>query len=148
MRDLESNRCFDEVANRIHNLIQRADSAAYSIDSSLKATIKQGRASHERVALRLRDADIRRQLIAERGALSLLRARLETSTRAKIATEGERFSIAAGKLDSLSPLAVLGRGYAVAFDSRGQIIKRASDVSNADRIRVRVGEGEIDCTVD
>ncbi|HEX5734792.1 MAG TPA: exodeoxyribonuclease VII large subunit [Blastocatellia bacterium] len=148
LRELESSRCFDEVANRIHILSQRADSAAYSIDSSIKATIKQGRAAHERVALRLRDADIRRQLIAERGALSLLRARLETSAQARIDRENERFLIAAGKLDSLSPLAVLGRGYAVAFDSRGGIIKRAKDVSNAERIRIRVGEGEIDCTVD
>ena len=148
LRELESSRCFGEVASRIHSLSQRADSAAYSIDSSIRETIKQGRAAHERFAFRLRDADIRRALVAERGALSLLRARLETSARAKVDRDGERFSVAAGKLDSLSPLAVLGRGYAVAFDSRGQIIKRASDVNKAERIRVRVGEGEIDCTVD
>lgn len=148
VRELESRRCFDEVASRIHFLSQRTDSAAYSIGSSIKEAIKQGRALHERVALRLRGADIRRQLAAERGALSLLRARLEASARAKILAEGERFSVASGKLDSLSPLAVLGRGYAVAFDSRGRIIKRARDVSKAERIRVRLGEGEIDCTVD
>lgn len=148
LRELESSRCFGEVASRIHSLSQRADSAAYSIDSSIRETIKQVRAAHERFAFRLRDADIRRALVAERGALSLLRARLETSARAKVDKDGERFSVAAGKLDSLSPLAVLGRGYAVAFDSRGQIIKRASDVNQSERIRVRVGEGEIECTVD
>lgn len=147
VRELESSRCFDEVANRIHILNQRVDGAAYSIESSIKESIKLGRASHEKVALRLRDADIRRQLIAARGALALLRARLESSTQARIDKENEKFSIAAGKLDSLSPLAVLGRGYAVAFDSRGRIIKRARDVSKSDRIRVRVAEGEIDCTV-
>jgi exodeoxyribonuclease VII large subunit len=148
LRELEASRCFGEVASRIHSLSQRADSAAYSIDSSIRETIKQCRAAHERFAFRLRDADIRRALVTERGALSLLRARLNTSARAKVDGDGERFSVAAGKLDSLSPLAVLGRGYAVAFDSRGQIIKRASDVKKAERIRVRVGEGEIDCTVD
>jgi len=147
LRELETSRCFDEVVNRIHILNQRVDSAAYSIDSSIKEVIKQGRAAHERVALRLRDADIRRQLIAERGALSLFRARLETSARAKIDRESEKLSVAAGKLDSLSPLAVLGRGYAVAFDHRGQIIKRAKDVSKSDHIRLRVAEGEIDCKV-
>jgi exodeoxyribonuclease VII large subunit len=114
----------------------------------MKEAIKQGRAAHERVALRLRGADTRRQLIAERGALSLLQARLETSARAKLDADGERFSVAAGKLDSLSPLAVLGRGYAVAFDGRGRIIKRAADVGKSEPIRVRVAEGEINCTVD
>jgi exodeoxyribonuclease VII large subunit len=54
-------------------------------------------------------------------------------------------SIAAGKLNSLSPLAVLGRGYAIAFDADGRVIKRASDVAAGDRLRVRVNEGDIDC---
>jgi exodeoxyribonuclease VII large subunit len=148
LRELQSSRSFDEIANRIHILNQRVDGAAYSIESSIKENIKRSRAAHERVALRLRDADIRRELIAERGALSLLKARLESSAQTKIDKEGEKFSVAAGKLDSLSPLAVLGRGYAVAFDSRGRIIKRATDVNKGEPIRLRVGEGEIDCTVD
>lgn len=148
LRELEASRRFGEVANRIHILNQRVDTAAYSIESAFKESIKQCRAAHERVALRLRDTDIRRQLIAERGALSLLRARLESLAQAKLDHESEKFSIAAGKLDSLSPLAVLGRGYAVAFDSRGRIIKRSRDVSKSDSIRLRLAEGEIDCTVD
>ncbi len=146
--ELQSSRSFNEVANRIHILNQRVDGAAYSIEASIKESIKRGRAGHEKIALRLRAADIRRALVAERGALSLLRARLASSAQAKIDKEGEKFSIAAGKLDSLSPLAVLGRGYAVAFDSRGRIIKRAKDVNTGEPIRLRVGEGEIDCTVD
>ena len=148
LRELESSRSFNEVANRIHAMNQRVDGAAYSIETSIRESIKLGRAAHEKVALRLRDADIRRQLIVERGTLSLLRARLASSARARIDSEGESLSIAAGKLDSLSPLAVLGRGYAVAFDRRGRIIKRAGDVKTGEQIRLRVGEGEIDCTVD
>ena len=148
LRELESSRSFDEVVNRIHIMNQRVDGAAYSIEASIRESIKRSRAAHEKVALRLRDADIRRELIAERGALSLLKARLASSAQAKVDKEGEKFSIAAGKLDSLSPLAVLGRGYAVAFDSRGRIIKRAEDVKTGEPIRLRVGDGEIDCTVD
>jgi exodeoxyribonuclease VII large subunit len=58
----------------------------------------------------------------------------------------ERVSLAAGKLESLSPLGVLARGYAIAFDKQGRVIKRASDVSSGERVRVRVSEGEMDCT--
>lgn len=148
LRELQSSRSFDEVANRIHILNQRVDGAAYSIETSIKESIKRSRAVHEKVALRLRDTDIRRELIAERGTLSLLKARLASAAQTKIDKDGEKFSVAAGKLDSLSPLAVLGRGYAVAFDGRGQIIKRATDVNTGEPIRLRVGEGEIDCTVD
>jgi exodeoxyribonuclease VII large subunit len=148
LRELESSRSFGEVVNRIHVLNQRVDGAAYSIEASVREIIKRGRAAHEKVALRLRDTDIRRALLAQRGALLLQGARLASSARAKIDKEGEKFSVAAGKLDSLSPLAVLGRGYAVAFDSRGRIIKRAEDVKSGEPVRLRVAEGEIDCTVD
>jgi hypothetical protein len=47
-------------------------------------------------------------------------ARLQASTRLVLDGEGERVSFAAGKLDSLSPLGVLARGYAIAFDSQGK----------------------------
>jgi exodeoxyribonuclease VII large subunit len=50
-------------------------------------------------------------------------------------------------LESLSPLAVLGRGYAIAFNEMGAIVKRAADVAEGDRLRVRVDDGEIGCKV-
>jgi exodeoxyribonuclease VII large subunit len=58
----------------------------------------------------------------------------------------ERFAVASGKLHSLSPLAVLGRGYAIAFDAEGRIIKRAADVAAGERVRLRLADGEMDCT--
>jgi exodeoxyribonuclease VII large subunit len=60
----------------------------------------------------------------------------------------ERLSVGAGKLHALSPLAVLARGYAIAFDERGQIIKRSSNVKRGERVRVRLAEGEIECLKD
>jgi exonuclease VII large subunit len=43
---------------------------------------------------------------------------------------------------------VLGRGYAVCWNAeRTQIVRRARDVSAGDRVKVTLGEGEIDCDV-
>ncbi|HXI93185.1 MAG TPA: exodeoxyribonuclease VII large subunit, partial [Blastocatellia bacterium] len=71
---------------------------------------------------------------------------LQATARAVLDRGSERVSLAAGKLESLSPLGVLARGYAIAFDKQGRVIKRASDVSSGERVRVRVSEGEMDCT--
>ncbi|MBI4370775.1 MAG: exodeoxyribonuclease VII large subunit [Elusimicrobia bacterium] len=53
---------------------------------------------------------------------------------------------AAGRLDAISPLKVLGRGYAIA-QSRGVLLRRPSQVKAGDPVDVRLAEGEIHCEV-
>ena len=53
---------------------------------------------------------------------------------------------AAGRLDAISPLKVLGRGYAIA-SSKGKVLTRAAQAKPGDRINVRLAEGELDCEV-
>jgi exodeoxyribonuclease VII large subunit len=148
LSELESSRAFDQVPLRIKTTAQAFDEAAYSMQSAIKEIIKRDRARLARTLLRLRDADIRRSLVSKRGRLSLLEAKLSAAMRILAERKGERLSVAAGKLGSLSPLAVLARGYAIAFGERGQIIKRASDIKRGERVRVRLAEGEIDCLKD
>jgi exodeoxyribonuclease VII large subunit len=54
----------------------------------------------------------------------------------------------AGRLDSLSPLAVLSRGYAVCWTGdRTRVVRAAADVAPGDPVRVTLGQGEIECEV-
>jgi exodeoxyribonuclease VII large subunit len=54
----------------------------------------------------------------------------------------------AARLDSLSPLAVLGRGYAVAWnEARTEVLRDAADTVLGDRIRVTLAKGELECDV-
>ena len=53
----------------------------------------------------------------------------------------------AATLDALSPLRVLGRGYALARDSEGHVLASASQVEVGDGISVLLGEGELGATV-
>ena len=69
-------------------------------------------------------------------------------TRQQTAQRMQQFASLAAKLDALSPLSVLGRGYAVARTEDGQILRAAQDVSVGEKIEVLLGQGSLNCTVD
>ena len=68
-------------------------------------------------------------------------ARLTERNRSRLAQLG-------GKLDSLSPLGVLSRGYSLTTDSDGQVVKSPDQVGVGDRIRTRLADGEITSKVE
>ena len=57
----------------------------------------------------------------------------------------ERYARHAAALDAMSPLKVLGRGYAIAQLVDGTIIKTAADVQAGDRLTVKLQKDEINC---
>jgi len=60
----------------------------------------------------------------------------------------ERFTRLAAALDAMSPLKVLGRGYAIAKRDDGTVIKKAGDVKPGDRLTVKLQKDEIKCIVE
>lgn len=79
--------------------------------------------------------------------LEHLRARMAGAVSFNVSRQKERFSASAAKLDALSPLKVLGRGYAIAVKSDGKAIKTAKDVSSGEEIEVRLQKDSISCLV-
>lgn len=61
----------------------------------------------------------------------------------------ERIGMLAARLEDLSPVAVLGRGYAVCFAEDGTTVVRSSgQVGVGERVKVRVGSGRLGCIVE
>ncbi len=75
-----------------------------------------------------------------------LAARLPEAARRAVETTALRLAATAGRLDAISPLKVLGRGYAIAT-VRGRALTRASQTKAGDEVKVRLHEGEILCEV-
>ena len=67
---------------------------------------------------------------------------------ALLAEPRRRLSTLASALDAMSPLAVLGRGYAMAAREDGSVLRSAADVSAGDKLTVTMGDGAIDCRVE
>ena len=77
----------------------------------------------------------------KRMALVHLQQRLGDLASTQTARKRQRFSALAASLDALSPLAVLGRGYAVARNGQGTILKSWRDVTAGEIVTVTLGEG-------
>ncbi len=58
-----------------------------------------------------------------------------------------QFSMLAGKLDALSPLKILERGYSVVKSSEGNIVSKLEQVNTGDNIEICLKDGKIDCNV-
>ncbi|MBE6604415.1 MAG: exodeoxyribonuclease VII large subunit [Ruminococcaceae bacterium] len=57
------------------------------------------------------------------------------------------FAALCGKMQTLSPLSVLARGYAAVFDGQGKAVSSVSELSVGDGVRVRLRDGVASATV-
>jgi exodeoxyribonuclease VII large subunit len=60
----------------------------------------------------------------------------------------ERLALAAASLDALSPLGVLQRGYAIAQDASGRLLRDAATVAEGDAVSVRLAKGKLKTRVE
>jgi len=99
-----------------------------------------------RAVLRARSPQVRVALARTREARARVAA--EAAIRLRMDRNRRRLSETVTRLDALSPLAVLGRGYAlVRRESDGRIVRAASDVSLGDRLELRLASGQIGAEV-
>ncbi|MFA9380646.1 MAG: exodeoxyribonuclease VII large subunit [Acetanaerobacterium sp.] len=87
------------------------------------------------------------QLHQSEERLRTLAQRMDTATHGKVTALSQTLAAHSGLLDTLSPLRVLQRGYAVAMNDDGHVIKNKDDVRSGDRLTIRLRDGVIDAQV-
>jgi len=139
-RVADPRRLIGERQLRLDRLRQRVEDLMRLVLSSRTAQVRKlGErlaTQHPRERLHRMDREVREK---EQKLRSLLERAL--------AARRHRFEGLAGRLDNLSPLRVLARGYAVAFDARGHALTDASQVGPGERLRVRLHVGELSAHV-
>jgi exodeoxyribonuclease VII large subunit len=106
------------------------------------------RADLRALELRLGHAHPHRRIVEQRALLASLRHRLEAAAHRDVARRRHAVDAARGKLEALSPLAVLERGFSLTQRADGHVITRAGEVAPGERIRVRLREGELGAQVE
>lgn len=100
------------------------------------------RAALARLSLGLERASPRPVLARLRQGLGHEARRLRSGLGRSLLVERQRVATLGGRLDALSPLKVLGRGYAIAQRPDGAVVRRAGEVGVGDELRLRLAEGD------
>jgi exodeoxyribonuclease VII large subunit len=145
---LAHNKAFTVAPNKIRDLQQRFDENTLRMAQAMQRFTSANRHRERLLAMRLNSLDLHRIIYHKKDILARSRQGLISAIRARVNHERSRFEIAVGKVDVLSPLSILRRGFALCRDAKGAIIKSASGVARGDEVRVTLAAGELDCRVE
>jgi exodeoxyribonuclease VII large subunit len=128
---------------------RHAAELTHELRRAMSGTLARREREVRTLDIRLAAVDVRRRFAAIRGRLQAADGRVHAAARRGHDRAQARLGSLAGRLETLSPLAVLGRGYAVCWNGdRTAIIRTAASTKPGDRVRVSLHQGELECHVD
>lgn len=133
---------------RLRELRQQFDEQVLHAIRALQHRMAAERATADSLARRLGQASPDRILPVRAAALGQARLRLARNAQARLEREDTRLRHAVARLNAVSPLATLARGYAIARTLDGHLLRDASAVRPGDAIDVRLARGRLACRVD
>ncbi len=118
------------------------------LQRALRHTAEVWRGRLENYSSRLSGVGPLNLLRREQQRLDYLLEGLSRNLKHRAQTGREQLASLAARLEALNPLAVLGRGYSITFDEQGRVLRDAVRVKPGQRLRTRLGKGEINSRVE
>jgi len=147
LRELTESRGFAETAGAVLALGSKRRELEARAANALKDNLQRAHLRLTSAQHRLAATDFRASIAVKSARLEALQQRVNQAISRRIERKRHRLAITASKLDMLSPLAVLGRGYALVKDEHGHLVARASTLSLDQNVMVRFEDGEAHCRV-
>ena len=136
-------RMHDALARRQ----QRVDDLVYRLVNAQRRLFRQYASRLDVAGARIRHFDLRRQLAAVSREIDSHAAALAAAIRRFLLLRRARWERTGARLEEMSPLKILDRGYALVFDSTGRLVKDAATVKIGDEVSARLARGTIVTTV-
>jgi exodeoxyribonuclease VII large subunit len=126
---------------------QQIDEAEMRLERAFRRVVAKRQTDLAQIERRMGERHPRAVVASARGCIGPLEVRLDAAMRRRLERSRTLLGRGAVRLDALSPLAVLSRGYAIATTDAGRAVRNANDVDVGDRISVRVHHGAIVASV-
>ncbi|MHB1951497.1 MAG: exodeoxyribonuclease VII large subunit [Acidiferrobacteraceae bacterium] len=129
-------------------LAVRVSSSQMRLHHAIDTRLLHARSRVSGILSRMERQSPMRRLDSVRSRLLLQPRRVTEAVRRTLRARGDRCAELAGKLQILSPLATLARGYSILERERdGSVVRGPGEVADGERLRARLAEGELRCVV-
>jgi exodeoxyribonuclease VII large subunit len=147
LTDLAQHAAFLRIADALNRRQQRLDDWKYRLEKAERQILERHRRRWEVAAAAVRHYDVRRMLAGIRRELNASLTALAAGVRALFMQKQSRLDQISGRLQALSPLAILDRGYALVFDSSGRLVKDCEQIQVGEEISARLAKGTFSASV-
>jgi exodeoxyribonuclease VII large subunit len=147
LRELAQHGAFARIQDLLARRSQRLDELVFRLATAFQGSLREAGRRLDLAAARVRHFDFRRSLAVTRAQLDAGTNTLLHAMRTRIAQDRARLEQLAAKLDALSPVKILDRGYALVFDASGVLIKDATQLSPGQQVSARVARGSFTAEV-
>jgi len=136
-------------ANKIRQQTQRLDELSIRLKQQIYFILENAHNQHKHLHTRLSHQSPFQKITEKQRLLTNTKLRLQQTINHQLERQTARFKIQIGKLDSISPLKTLERGYAIVKDKKsGDLISSVSQVTTKQAILVKLKNGEFNATID
>ena len=134
-------RTESRIITLLHRLAQRLDDLSFRLETALSAQLRDHQRQVTGLAAAVLRHDLRQSLGQAREGLVACRNRLHRSQERLLHSSRATVSALDARLHSLSPLAVLDRGYALVLDAAGGLVRSTVQVATGDTLVTRLSDG-------
>jgi exodeoxyribonuclease VII large subunit len=143
LTEVVAHRGFQTLRILLAQAGQRSDELADSLVEAARETLRRARRRWEQPQAFLTHFDLRARQERERLRLNRLTTALIHPVRLLLAQKRGLMESLRAELEQLNPTAILERGYAIAFDASGKILKDAGQAAPGDDITLRLARGRL-----
>jgi exodeoxyribonuclease VII large subunit len=147
-RSAVADRAESRITALLHRLEQRLDEFSLRLESALTTQLRLRQAYLADLAATVLRHDPRQGLAQTRERLAACRTRLDRSLERLLQSSASTLSSLDARLHSLSPLAVLDRGYALVLNASGSLVRSAEQVAKGDQVTTRLSDGSFSSRVE
>jgi len=143
LSDRTQQGAFARMMEGINRRQQRLDEASFRLERAQRQMVERCRRRWEMASASVRHYDARQRLVAIRQQLAAQTATLASAAHARLFAKRALLDRRAAALEALSPVAILNRGYALVFDTNGQLVKDATRLKPGDDVSARLARGTV-----